>query len=256
MIYLHKLLPLLLSPIVLVMALVLYGAIRKRRIPALAALTILYLLSTPLVSGTLFRAIEGHRVRLAPEDAPVAEAIVVLSGMLMSVPTAHGRTTEWSDADRYFGGLELYKARRAKRIIFTGGLSPWDDKALPEGVFLKSAAMASGIPEKDILVSGPALNTEDEAREVRKLLDGERPDILLVTSAFHMPRAKATFEKAGFAVREYPVDFKVAARDLSLDDFLPYPGALSLSDTAIRETIGRMYYAVKALLTAAAANSR
>lgn len=248
MIYLHKLLPLLFSPLVVVMALVTYGALRKRRTAAFAALALLYSLSTPLVSGALFRAIEGDRVRLAPTDVQGAEAVVVLSGFLLPVPSASGRTMEWLDADRFNGGLELYRAGKAKRLIFTGGISPWDDKAPPEGVILKSAALSNGIPERDILVSGPAVNTEEEATAVKKLLDGKRPDILLVTSAFHMPRAKAIFERAGYSVREYPVDFKVASRDRSLDDFLPSPGYLSLSDTAIRETIGRAYYAIKNLL--------
>jgi uncharacterized SAM-binding protein YcdF (DUF218 family) len=98
------------------------------------------------------------------------------------------------------------------------------------------------------------MNTADEAVGVRQLLggtasgttSGPTPRVLLVTSAFHMPRSKALFERQGFTVMEYPVDFRVDELEVSrLMKVLPDARALRRSDLAIRELLGRLYYALR-----------
>ena len=69
--------------------------------------------------------------------------------------------------------------------------------------------------------------------------------ILLVTSAFHMQRSKTLFERAGFKVEPFAVDFKVSqAKVLSVLDFMPNADALQQTETAWRELYGRAYYAL------------
>jgi uncharacterized SAM-binding protein YcdF (DUF218 family) len=87
-----------------------------------------------------------------------------------------------------------------------------------------------------------------------------RPTIILVTSAFHMPRAKVTFETEGFEVLPYPVDFRAPVRRMPLMEWLPSPDALEKTDLVIREALGRGYYRLRAMLrtesqTAASANA-
>ena len=62
------------------------------------------------------------------------------------------------------------------------------------------------IPYDHIFVSELVANTADEAVAVKKMALGN--NIILVTSAFHMPRAQMLFEKEGFEIVPYPVDFK------------------------------------------------
>ncbi len=70
--------------------------------------------------------------------------------------------------------------------------------------------------------------------------------VLLVTSAYHMPRAQRLFERAGLTVIAYPVDFQgEASRNLSVMDFVPSAGAFQATEMASRETIGRVYYEFK-----------
>lgn len=245
MIYLHKLLPLLLSPLVLVSCLVVYGTIRYNRTLVLTGIACLYLLSTPLVAGQLFRYAERHQVRQNPGALPPAEAIVVLSGMLTSVPSSEGVVTEWGDPDRFFGGVALYQAGKSGKLVFTGGLLPWNKQRTPEGVILKQYAAALGVPGNAISVTAAAQNTAQEAAAVKKLLNRDKATILLVTSAFHMPRAQLLFEREDFTVIPYPVDFKVGATSMTPMDFLPDAGALWLTDVAIREQLGLLYYRIK-----------
>jgi uncharacterized SAM-binding protein YcdF (DUF218 family) len=81
-----------------------------------------------------------------------------------------------------------------------------------------------------------------EAESVKALLGPDRK-IRLVTSAFHMPRAQRLFERVGFTVVSYPVDFYAnLAQPLSILAILPNADALQETDLAWRELIGRAYY--------------
>ncbi len=248
MLYLHKLLPLLLSPIVVVILLAAWGTLRKRRGPVLLALLLLYLASMPMLSKQLIRLVEDGAVRQAAASQPQADAVVVLSGMLMTVAASEGVATEWSDFDRFQGGVELYQAGRAPRLIFTAGAVPWQPQAIPEGHYLKRFAERLGVPAANMAVSDLATNTEEEARAIRRLLPQASPRILLVTSAYHMPRAAQLFRQAGFDVHPYAVDFLDNVEETTPLDFLPNAYHLRLTDIAVREMIGRLYYRVRALL--------
>ena len=88
-------------------------------------------------------------------------------------------------------------------------------------------------------------NTADEAVAVKDLISPSKR-IILVTSAFHMYRAKKLFEKQGFEVIPLKVDYKTAGEsEITVMDFLPSAGNLGITETGIREIIGRLFYLVK-----------
>jgi uncharacterized SAM-binding protein YcdF (DUF218 family) len=59
-----------------------------------------------------------------------------------------------------------------------------------------------------------------------------------------MERSKFLFEKQGFEVNPFPVDFKISNNDLTILDIIPSLGAMSKTSLFIRENIGRLYYKV------------
>ncbi len=242
MIYLHKILPILFLPTGLILGLLLWGLTTRRKSPIWAGLMLFWLCSTPLLSDRFMAAVEGHGQRLDPTTMPQAEAIVVLSGMLKIAP-GPAAIPEWGEAsDRFWGGLELYQAGKAPRLIFTGGWLPWRPDQRPEGEYLQDIALAQGIAPTAMTVTDPVSNTAAEAEAVHALL-GNQPTILLVTSAFHMPRAQGLFERVGCTVIPYPVDFYVnLSRPLSILDVLPNADAFQRTELAWRELIGRAYY--------------
>lgn len=245
MYYLHKILPIFLSPIFIVFLLVIVGALTKNKKISLLAATLLYLLSTPFVANEAFRYVEGFAVKRPISEVSDAEAIMVLGGMLTSAPTIDGSTPEWSDPDRFFAGIELFKAGKAPEIVFVRSFSPLDGGQEVEGEYQRQMAISMGIPEASIKLTQRAVNTEEEAQGLRKLPMPEGSKIILVTSAFHMNRAEQIFEKAGFEVEAYPVDFKVDQnKHLGLMEFLPDSQSLYHSSVAIRELIGRTYYTI------------
>ena len=135
MIYVHKILPLFFLPTFLTLLLVVLGLALRRRFLCWAGVAILWLSSTPLASDALTRAAEGWRLRRPASSAPSAQAIVVLSAG-RTQPPGDSELSEWTDADRFFGGVELFKAGKAPLLIFTGGWVPWRPTARPEGEIL------------------------------------------------------------------------------------------------------------------------
>jgi uncharacterized SAM-binding protein YcdF (DUF218 family) len=246
MIYLHKILPTFVLPIMLVIILALIGLIRNKKKLIYIAIGVLYTISTPLFSNNFFKLVEGSEYR-KPISAAIdsADAIVVLSGMLEINEVVDSTYIEWGDPDRFFGGIALFKAGKAQKLVFTGGKMPWDKAKKTEGIVLKEYAISSGIPSEKIFVTKDVENTEEEAVAVKELISPDKR-IILVTSAFHMYRAQRLFEKKGFIVIPYKVDSKASGNNqVTFMDFLPSALSLELTEIGIREIIGRLFYLVK-----------
>lgn len=258
MFLLSKLLPLLVLPLGLALLLLLYGVLRSRRWPARLALLILWLFATPLTAEGLWRSLEWpHRrqsaaaVLAGPARPPLA-AVVVLGGGRHPAP-GPARVSEWSDADRFFAGIEAYQElrRQGQRplLVFTGGWWPSMPDLPPEGEVLRQQAMALGLPPADLRSTARVRNTAEEAREIA----GQLPmgsAVVLVTSAFHMARAQRLFERQGLKVVPFPVDFQATGTwaGQPLADplrYLPSAAGLDSSSRALREWLGRLLYGVR-----------
>jgi len=245
MIYLHKILPTLVLPIMLVIIVILIGLIKNKKKLIYIAVGVLYIISTPIFSNNFFKLVEGTEYRKPISTIDSADAIVVLSGMLEINEVGDSTYVEWGDPDRFFGGIAIFKAGKAQKLIFTGGKMPWDKAKKTEGEVLKEYALSNGIPSENILLTNDVENTADEAVAVKELISPSRK-IILVTSAYHMYRAKRLFEQQGFIVNPYRVDYKTSRNnELVVMDFLPNAGSLEQTETGTREIIGRIFYFVK-----------
>jgi uncharacterized SAM-binding protein YcdF (DUF218 family) len=242
MIYLHKILPTFVLPIMLVIIVILIGLIKNKKKLIYIAVGVLYILSTPVFSNNFFKLVEGSEYRKPIRAIDSADAIVVLSGMLEINEVGDSTYVEWGDPDRFFGGIALFKAGKAQKLVFTGGKMPWDKAKKTEGEVLKEYATSNGIPSDNILVTKDVENTADEAVAVKELI-GPNKKIILVTSAYHMYRAKRLFDKQGFEVAPLKVDFKARGNNqVTFIDFIPSAINLELTEIGIREIIGRLYY--------------
>ncbi len=270
MFLLSKILPLLLLPLGLALLLLVWAVVKGGRAPVLAALGLLWVFATPLTAEGLWRWLE-HPYQRRPIDAvlrgftcgamnpgggpapavalPAACAVVVLGTGRHAAP-GPARASEWTDADRFFGGIEAYQRLRAQgfrpRLIFTGGWWPTQPQLRPEGDELRLRAIALGLPPADLLSTARVRNTAEEARAIAALLP-HGAAVVLVTSAFHMPRAQRLFERQGLPVVPFPVDFQAtgawAGHPLADPlNYLPTADGLASSSRALREAIGRTLY--------------
>ena len=242
MIYLHKILPTFVLPIMLVIIVILIGLIKNKKKLIYISIGVLYIISTPTFSNNFFKLVEGSEYRKPISAIDSADAIVVLSGMLEINEVGDSTYVEWGDTDRLFGGLALFKAGKAQKLVFTGGKMPWNRSKKTEGEVLKEYAISGGIPSEKIFVTKDVENTADEAVAVKELISPSKR-IILVTSAYHMYRAQQLFEKQGIEVIPYKVDYKVArSLKTTIMDFLPDAESLKQSETGIRELLGRLIY--------------
>lgn len=224
---------------------ILIGLIKNKKKLIYIAVGVLYIISSPIFSNNFFKVVEGTEYRKPISTIDSADAIVVLSGMLEINGVGDSTYVEWGDPDRFFGGLALFKAGKAQKLIFTGGKMPWNKAKKTEGEVLKEYAISNGILSEKIFVTKDVENTADEAVAVKALINPSKR-IILVTSAYHMNRAKKLFEQQGFNMIAYKVDYKASRNEtITIMDFLPSAEGLRLTETGIREIIGRLFYEIK-----------
>ena len=224
--------------------------VRKKTKFIYSSIIFLIVFSNGVFSNTLWRLLEYPWKRLDYALVDSSDGIVVLSGGGINLPPVNKKIIEWNDPDRFFAGIDLYKANKSNRLIFTGGINPLISGLPPEGDIYIKEALSMGIPKKDLFTTYPVSNTLQEAKAIKKLLNDEIPSsqkkVILVTSAFHMNRAKRVFEREGISVLPYPVDFRSnKSFSTSLRNplmWIPNSSSLNKSTSAIREIIGRIIY--------------
>ena len=242
MIYLHKILPFFLSPLGFSLILLILFFIYRKKTFVFLSLLILIISSNPYVSNHLTKKLEYPYKPIPISLIKEIDAVVVLSGMIHQVGDDNYSTYEFSDPDRFFAGIEIIKQKKSDKLIFTAGQLPWTDNWKPEGYILKDKAISLGV-RSQILVTKNVKNTYEESIAVTELIPSNS-SIVLVTSAFHMHRSKYLFEKQGFNVTPFPVDFKTSNSKFTMLNFIPTLGALSATSIYIRENIGRLYYKI------------
>ena len=106
-------------------------------------------------------ALENEWPIVKAEEAPKADAIVLLGGGMGSNKNVYPYAEMWGGADRVWHAARLYKAGKAPIVIPTG--CGERDSAVP---LLRDL----GVPESAIMVEDAARNTEENARFVERML--------------------------------------------------------------------------------------
>jgi uncharacterized SAM-binding protein YcdF (DUF218 family) len=249
--YVGKVLTALATPLTLaVVALLLASfALRKTRPRILFgvvvfATVVLLFGSSGWCSGLLLKTLEQPYANATIASTPTADAIVVLGGYIR-FEAATGRPIEISSAaDRLFCAFELYRASKAPLILLSGG-NVFNVSATPqEAVLARSVLEEWGIPSTAILIEDQSRNTHENSTFSEPILAGKGiRHILLVTSAFHMRRAAATFRRTGLTVYPFAADFMTEAGTPNfLLSLFPDPQAIADSGIAIKEWLGLAVY--------------
>ena len=268
---LSKLLPLLLYPLGLGLLLQLLGLAaaakgseqgsRRRRQASLwlsgTGVGLIWLCAMPLSSRQLIWGLEDRAAALTPQQLPRADAVVVLGGGLRPA-LPHRQGVEVAEGgDRLLRGVQLVRRGLAPllvtsvgRVSFTG-----HDPAPPEALWARDLAQELGLPADRILINPGSRTTAEEARDIGAL--GRRRGwtrVLLVTSAFHMPRSLATFQqRSGLTVVPVACDYQLPDRahygkptlGNTLKSLLPDAEALYLSTLALKEHLGLAIYRLR-----------
>lgn len=212
----------------------------RGRVVAVGVLILGYLLSIRPGAEALLEPLEAWHPPLT-RIPPEAEAIVVLSG---------GRipgSPEYSGAA--LGDSSLQRVRYAARLarggdlpLYATGGSPLGE-GLPAGrLMARALAEGFGLAPERIRAEVESRNTAEHVSRLYPLLKGRTP-VVLVTTAWHMPRAAATFRTGGLPPIPAPTDFhEDRGRAYTFLDFLPTASALEMSRNAFHEYLGLGWY--------------
>lgn len=213
-------------------------------------LKIIYLLVFVIFSNTwIFQKIISQweypitNIQLVNNNKPV----VVLGGFSSYVE--HADRIHFNDAsDRLLQALLYHKSSTPNKLIISGGSAEiyFDEK--PESEFVKDYLINIGIDKEDIIIENKSRNTYENALYTSHLMDSLliSKDIILVTSAFHMKRAKACFVKQGFNVDSLSAHSFTIHKPLKPGDYL-LPSLTTLQRWAIlnKEWMGIVVYKLK-----------
>lgn len=251
---LSKVLPVLVLPVGIVCILlglsVLFKAPRRLKALNASALLIVLLGGNEYVSMTLVRSLEWRYS--PPPTLPHAAIIVLLTGD--TSPANPPRPLPLT-GERSFYAAHLYHQGAAPRILVSGGNVQFTTReTIPSAATVAEVLQMLDVPSRDILLEPNSQNTAENARFTRAILEpmGIR-QILLITSAQHMPRAVGLFRAEGFEVIPMPTGYQVTERDWETlwhpPTFAAFllnllPTAENLADTtgALREYLGLWVY--------------
>jgi uncharacterized SAM-binding protein YcdF (DUF218 family) len=252
--YLSKVLPMLLYPPGLTIALLLVAAALRKRLPKSAAalfvvaVVSLYALSTGTVSEALQGPLESAYPAVAIDALPKADAVIVLGGYLHP-PGAHHAFAELTDAsDRLRVAAQILLANKAALVLLTGGNLPmFGDTGIPEALAAREVLHEWGVPSDAILVEDRSRNTRENAVFSAPILQAKGARrLILVTSASHMRRAVAVFRRAGLDVIPFPTDYQSGWGEPDLVfRWLPDADSLGTSRRVLKEWVGLAVYRLR-----------
>jgi uncharacterized SAM-binding protein YcdF (DUF218 family) len=219
------------------------NCIRAAQRALVAAFLLLAVPGTGYVNHLLLKPLESaYPTRLAA-DCPTADVIVVLGGTTAQLAPPRLEAEEIRGA-RLQMAARLYHAGKAPIVVVSGGPYPvLNGEYRSEADDMRDVLIAFGVPDRAIRVERDSRNTYENVLFTKRVL-GDKPGAkaLLVTSAFHMPRAVALFQKQGVEVEPAPCGHLTLGKPGVLSGLRPELGQLSRSELAIKEYVGRLVY--------------
>ena len=169
------------------------------------------------------------------EDVHDIKWVVVLGGGHQSDPGIPS-TSQLSNVSiaRLVEGIRLYKMLPGSKLILSGG-SAFDQ--VPDAKILQDCALAIGVHKKDLVLESVSKDTKDEARLIKEIVGND--GFVLVTSASHMPRSMALFEKRGMHPIPAPTEHLAKeSQKISPGMFFPSADGLKKAERAFHEYLG------------------
>jgi uncharacterized SAM-binding protein YcdF (DUF218 family) len=248
--YLSKIAWFFLQPLNLAIFLLLAGFIagwfRRRKLAgssATLAFLVLALSAWTSLGALMLNPLEERFQRPVPPPDRVAGIVVLGGGLEGAINLARGGYELNSGGDRFVEAAVLARRYPDARVVVSGGVGTLVLEGEGDAVSAPRLLAALGVAADRLILEDRSRNTYENAVFTKRLVTPKPGETwLLVTSAFHMPRAKALFDRAGFETEPWPVDYRTSGREgisLFADNATD---ALSNTTTALREWTGLFAY--------------
>jgi uncharacterized SAM-binding protein YcdF (DUF218 family) len=216
-----------------------------RALALVSILMLLVLAMTPI--GLLLAEPLENRFPQPPENMPAPDGIIILGGTIRGDESMSRGQVIFEDGERVVQAAILARRYPKARLVFTGGsgrlrTAPGEEASL-EALETKRLLTQLGVDPARVTLEDRSRNTIENARFTAQIVHpqpGQR--WLLVTSAFHIPRAMALFEREGFDVIAYPVGYRSPGGGLPLDWSFDPPQNLGNFTIAAKEWLGLLAY--------------
>ncbi len=172
---------------------------------------------------------------------------IVLGGFSKGSIKPYDRLHFASASTRLTTTLELYQRKKIKKILISGGSFAVNEGQVAEAERVHNFLKKLNIPEEDIIIENQSLNTRENGALTQQLINEKYKgsSCLLITSAWHMKRAKACFNKAGLELETFSTDPFAGRIDTSIYYyFFPNPSVLQGWQLLAKECFGYTMYKI------------
>jgi uncharacterized SAM-binding protein YcdF (DUF218 family) len=213
-----------------------------RRLATLGVVLLLIAGLSPLGNALMLSLEERFPPWDASRGAPAG--IIVLGGAVgPELSAARGTPDLNESAERITATAALARQYPQARIVYSGGNARLVLTGGIEADYAIDLLESLGVDRSRVVAERQSRNTIENAAFSRQLIQPKPSERwLLVTSAYHMPRAIGVFRRVGFPVEAYPVDWRTRG---PIDLWLPFESVtagLRRTDTAVHEWIGLVAY--------------
>lgn len=245
-----KFLTFFLMPIGILCLLLVYAIYTKNRRKSkklvVAAFIFLYIFSNPLLINELLLWWE-----ISPSSISTVKThdvgIILTGGTINEEKLPKENIFLGKSADRIAQTIELYKNKKIRKILISGGEISILGKTLKKEIEeIAKYLIISGVPRESIFMETQAQNTHENALNCSKILKKhfKNQSYLLITSGFHLRRASACFEKLDIKIDSFGANYLSYERDYHWYSTLPKEEYFAYSQLIFREIIGYCTYKV------------
>ena len=249
---LSKILFFLIQPINWVIGLMLFSLLSKKRERKRKALLAAVVMTLFFTNHFIFnQVVKWWEVETITADEiirPYKVGILLGGYSNGNIVPNHDRHNFSQRGNRFFNAFELYKTGKIEKILLTGGTGDLLEIQKSEALMVVDFLKKMGVPDEDVIVEPDSRNTHENAIFSKKILEEKniRGNYLLITSAWHMRRSQACFDKVDISYTPFSVDF-VSEKDRWSPDhiLLPDRNGFYYWEMLIKEWVGLMAYWVK-----------
>ncbi len=234
---------------ILILFLCLIFLIKKKylitKIIIISTILLIYLLSIEPIKNLLVLPLENEYPALNRniKYTDIDFIVILGGGTIAASPEEENKSVlATASTKRTLYGARLHHITK-KPIIISGGIVFKKDKSEPEALVAKKFLIELGIHPSKIKIEANSRNTWENAKEIKNNFAPDK--ILLVTSAYHMPRSVFCFKENGIETIPCPTDYMGTRTNYNFESFFPRAGNLGGSYIALKEYLGYLYYKIR-----------
>jgi len=196
------------------------------------------------VANWLMLPLENRFPAFQAENETSITGIIVLGGAAMPEESFQRGTLTLNEAGERIMALgDLARRYPSAKLVFSGGGGTLFRDHISEAAAVRHFAGTLGLDPERLILEEKSRSTAENALYSKELMNPKPDEIwLLVTSAWHMPRAIGTFRQAGFNVTAYPVDYRTRGNQDIIRTFAFLSEGLRRLDTVSKEWVGLTGY--------------